>query len=139
MTLEKFRILHSTIIEHYQFIELHLEGLYAAACGKGFVAGLEDVEKSNIGRLMREIKRLENEKQIHLLSEADHQTLERIYLRRNFWCHNCYVDMVFDRKTQAPKNARILTEDVLEAEQMREKLFQIKIRYLDKIRDEFIF
>ncbi len=48
MNIDKFRIMHSTIIEHYQFIEHHLEGIYATLCEKNFLLGLEDVEKSNI-------------------------------------------------------------------------------------------
>lgn len=36
MTLDKFRVLHSTLVEHYQFVELHLEGIYAAVFRKSF-------------------------------------------------------------------------------------------------------
>lgn len=37
MTLDEFRKKHSELIEHYQFIEHHLEGIYAGLeDGKGF-------------------------------------------------------------------------------------------------------
>lgn len=46
MNLNEFRITHSTVMEHYQFIERELEGIYAALSGKRFYAGLIDVENS---------------------------------------------------------------------------------------------
>ena len=30
MVLNEFRVLHSTLIEHYQFIEAYLESIYAS-------------------------------------------------------------------------------------------------------------
>ncbi len=62
MVLNEFRILHSTLIEHYQFIEAHLEGIYAAVSDKPFVIGLQEVEKDSLSGVVREIKELEREK-----------------------------------------------------------------------------
>ena len=45
MVLKEFRINHSTLIEHYQFIEAHLEGIYAALSGKSFADGIREIEK----------------------------------------------------------------------------------------------
>lgn len=129
MTMEKFRMMHSLLIEHYQYIEHHLEGIYALLCGKSFLAGLEEVETSTINRLIQEIKRLEHENGVSIISVSDYEKLEYIRKRRNFWCHNCYVDMVVDVKTGNPKSAdfiKTLIADVRDAEQLRENLFQIK-------------
>ncbi len=46
MDLQQFRIAHSTLMEHYQFIERELEGIYAALSGKSLYIGLKDVEHS---------------------------------------------------------------------------------------------
>lgn len=51
MNLEEFRIAHSTLMEHYQFVERELEGIYAALSGKPFYFGLMDVEKFGISKL----------------------------------------------------------------------------------------
>ena len=40
MDLIEFRIAHSTLMEHYQFIERELEGIYAALSRKSFCMGL---------------------------------------------------------------------------------------------------
>ncbi len=131
MDIDKFRIWHSIIIEQYQFIEFHLEGIYALICGKNFMSGLADVEKSSISMLVRELKKMQSEKQIAIFSHDDFEKLEHICTRRNFWCHNCYVDMIFDSKTDAPKkdsDIELLMEDMEEAKELREYLYQKKMK-----------
>lgn len=132
MSIDNFRLLHSTIMEHYQFIEFHLEGLYAKICGKDFALGLDDVKKSNLYRLIQEIKKIEKENQRLLFSDIEYNRLEKICVRRNFWCHNCYVELVFDRKTgdlKKKEDMMTLIEDLKEAELVRNSLFE-KIDYL---------
>ena len=137
MVLNEFRILHSTLIEHYQFIEAHLEGIYAAVSEKPFAIGIQEVEKDSLGGVVREIKDLEREKKIKIFTEDEYNHLRAIIERRNFWCHCCYFEMAFDRKTGGPAKARdVLTlfEDMKTAEQWREQLFQKKIDLLEKKR-----
>lgn len=129
MTMEEFRILHSTLIEHYQFIEAHLEGIYAAISSKYFVNGLKDVEKHSIHRTIVEIKKLEAENGRKVLTEEEYLQLQQILQKRNFWCHNCYYDMVFSDKTGGLKYERdikLMKQDLWEAEVWRERLFDKK-------------
>lgn len=137
MTLEKFRIYHSTLIEHYQFIEAHLEGIYAAVSGKNLIAGLKDVEKDSINRIVNEIKAIEKEKGISIFTEEEYSVLSIISNRRNFWCHNCYYDLRFDDKTGGLKrdsDAQMMIENLLEAEKLRDELFDKKMELFDKNR-----
>lgn len=130
--MDKFRILHSMTIEHYQFIEFHLEGIYALMCGKCFSAGLEDVEHDAIGRLLAQIKHIEKETQIEILPKPMYERLKQIRVRRNFWCHNCYIDMRFDQKTGAPKDPKLLSDDFLEAEEVRGTVYQLFMELKEK-------
>ena len=94
MNLSEFRTAHSVVMEHYQFIEMHLEGIYAALSG------------------------------------------------RSFWTHSCYTNMVFDRKTGGPKKETDigqLYQDTREAEQMRDLLFEKKIKLMEIVRDKHTF
>ena len=140
MTLDEFRLKHSELIEHYQFIEHHLEDIYAdIQCKKSFYGGLMDVEKDNIPRLVKKLLELQGEKGILILSDADCTQLDKIWDQRNFWCHNCYVDMPFDYRTKEPKKAvhieRMMT-DFEEAKQMREYLFSKKMQLKELIKAE---
>ena len=127
MVLKEFRITHSTLIEHYQFIEAHLEGIYAAISDKSFLDGVKEVERDSLGGVIREIREAEREKGIRVFTEEEYSTLRQITERRNFWCHCCYFELSFDLKTGGPARVRdvqVLFEDLKTAEQWREQLFR---------------
>lgn len=135
MVLKEFRITHSTLIEHYQFIEAHLEGIYAAVSDKNFADGIKDVEKDSLSGIIREIREIEQEKNINIFTEEEYQQLREIINRRNFWCHSCYFELSFDRKTGGPakvRDVKKLIEDIRDAEYWREALFEKKIEMLKK-------
>ena len=85
MDLQQFRIAHSTVMEHYQFIERELEGIYAALSGKSFYYGLIDVETFSISKVIRMVQEQEKINDIEIISDAEYETLKSICLRRNFW------------------------------------------------------
>lgn len=133
MVIKEFRITHSTLIEHYQFVEAHLEGIYAAISGKSFGDGIKDVERDSLSGIVREIRDVEREKDIRVFTEEEYSQLRQIIERRNFWCHSCYFEMAFDRKTGGPAKVRDvqqLFQDLESAERWRDELFQKKIRLL---------
>ena len=139
MVLKEFRITHSTLIEHYQFIEAHLEGIYAAVSGKPFLDGIKEVEKDSLSGVIREIKEVEREKKISVFTDDEHDQLRQLVERRNFWCHCCYFEMSFDLQTGGPAKVRdvqVLLEDLRTAEDWREKLFQKKIGLLKEKRQD---
>ena len=135
MNLEQFRIQHSTLIEHYQFIEAHLEGIYAALSGKSLLDGLADVENDNMNRILNEIKKIEDQNNISVLTKDDLISLREVIARRNFWCHNCYYDLVFDKKTgglKKFKDIQIMNNDLMEAEKWRQKLYDLQMRLFEQ-------
>lgn len=139
MVLKEFRIAHSTLIEHYQFIEAHLEGIYAALSDKSFWDGLKEVERDSLGGVVREIRQLEKEKGVCILTETEHTQLRQIIERRNFWCHCCYFEMAFDLQTGGPakvQDVQQLWEDMKAAEQWREMLFDKKVEFMKQKQKE---
>ena len=133
MTLEKFRILHSTLIEHYQFIESHMEGIYAAVCDKSLADGLNDVKRDGLAGILQDIRHQERVKNLQVFDDRQEDQLRDLFQRRNFWCHSCYLELPFDLKTGGPANvldAQQMLEDLKTAEHWREFLFGMKIRLL---------
>lgn len=129
MNLSEFRTAHSIVMEHYQFIEMHLGGIYAALSGKGIYEGLKEVERYNISRIIIMIQEQEKRNNKRVILDSEYEDLKSIYQRRNFWTHRCYTDMIFDTKTGGPKketDIRQLYQDTREAEQMRNLLFEKK-------------
>lgn len=142
MNLSEFRTAHSIVMEHYQFIEMHLEGIYAALSGRSFYEGLKEVERYNISRIIIMIQEQEKRNKKRVILDSEYEDLKSIYQRRNFWTHSCYTNMVFDRKTGGPKketDIRQLYQDTREAEQMRDLLFEKKIKLMEIIRDKHTF
>ena len=130
MDLKEFRIHHSTLIEHYQFIEAHLEGIYATVSGKPFLDGIKEVEKGSLSSVIREIMEIERRQDLTIFTEEDYAQLRELTERRNFWCHCCYFDLTFDRKTGGPAKVRDvqqLFDDLRDAESWRDRLFRKKI------------
>lgn len=142
MNLSEFRTAHSIVMEHYQFIEMHLEGIYAALSGRSFYEGLKEVERYNISRIIIMIQEQEKRNNKRVILDSEYEDLKSIYQRRNFWTHSCYTNMVFDWKTGGPKkeaDIRQLYQDTREAEQMRDLLFEKKIKLMEIIRDNHTF
>ena len=135
MVLKEFRIAHSTLIEHYQFMEAHLEGIYAALLDKPFRDGIREIERDSMSGVIREIREVEQKKNIQVFTNQEYDQLRKIIDRRNFWCHCCYYELAFDLKTGGPARVRDvqeMLEDLRQAEQWREQLFQKKLALLEK-------
>lgn len=108
-----------------------MEGIYSALSGKEFYYGSKDVEKYSIPRVIQAIQKQEKEHGISVLSGHEYEELKSICLRRNFWIHNCYFDMIFDIKTGGPKKEKdiqALHYDIKEAERIRELLYEKKMK-----------
>lgn len=131
MTLEEFRIEHSILIEHYQFIEAYLEGIYAKKYGGDFYQNTKTVEGHNIRRLLGELKKIDKEQRCHTFKKEEYDLINSMCDERNFWCHNCYFELVFDIKTKGPKKQRDierLKSDIWEARELREMLY---LKYME--------
>ena len=112
MDIDRFRILYSELIENYQFIEMHLKDIYALIDTDVFLRDAaqfyesrmkvsDDYLKLIINKI--KIKEQETKKQKSVIDNLIYNRLEEIRERRNYWCHRCFTDMVFDRKTGVPR------------------------------------
>ena len=131
MTLEKYRILHSMLMEQYQWIEFDLEGLYAILSPEPFHEALQEIERDSIGGVVREIRQIEKQQNITVFLESEYQQLDQIRERRNFWSHKCYIEP-YDPNTGAPKNAETLATDLQEAATVLEWVRQVKRLYMSR-------
>lgn len=70
MTEVEFRVKHSELIEYYQLIEMHLKGICAALDvdkENSWFDKLDDFEADPLGKLLKEIKKLQSKKIINCL------------------------------------------------------------------------
>ena len=134
MTLEEYRIRHSTLIEQYQWIEFDLEGLFAFISGDPFHEAIQEIEKDSIGGVVREIKKIEEERGIQVFFDSEYEELDQIRQRRNFWSHACYTEP-YDKRWGLPNNANLLDEDLSVAQNFLRRLRQIKDIFAEQYQE----
>lgn len=93
MEIEVFRVNHSRIIEQYQLIEWHLEGIFGLLEQGDFEELTHRVENDTMGELIRKVRFLIKENKVSLLSKDDFSILDDIRDDRNYWCHSCFLDV----------------------------------------------
>ena len=103
MTKQEFQIIHSEIIEHFQIIEFNLKkmcSLFKCLIFKDnsferYMALFSKIENDTIGYLIAELKKLQKEADVTIFSDSDYELLEKVRKSRNYWCHNCFEDIIF--------------------------------------------
>lgn len=93
MTEAEFRVMHSQLIEYFQYIEFHMKAICADLLAdeqKSWFEHLNDYESDSLGTMLREIRSLQVEKKVNLLTQEDLDTLEEMRKTRNYWVHQCF-------------------------------------------------
>ena len=116
MNIKEYRIYHSQIIEQYQLIEYHLEGLFAIMLveGDNFMQLAKRVENDAMGELIRKVKFLVKEYNFNkLLTTEDFKMLDRIRDDRNYYCHENFLEgktdnYISNRKTNINEDLKLV-------------------------------
>ena len=123
MELNEYRILHSEIIEQYQLIEFHLEGLFALMQGQGnnFKELAHRVENDAMGELIRKVRFLVKEfKYQDIITKIDFSILDQVRDDRNYYCHENFLENRADNyKSDRKTNIK---QDLQVAKDINEKL-----------------
>lgn len=118
MQLKDFRSIHSKLIEQYQLIEYHLEGIFGIAGNGDFEELTHRVENDTMGELIRKVRFIVKEKKYDFLSKEDFAILDEIRDARNYWCHQCYLDI----KDKNFDKIGSLNDDLKKTSDMNQKL-----------------
>lgn len=95
MTRDTFKMIHSKLIQQVQCIENDLRVIYAAMCKGNFESNLQSLNKTNLGKIARELKELDYSDDFPELSQDYYESINEIIAIRNYWCHQCYLDFVY--------------------------------------------
>lgn len=139
MTRDTFKLIHSELIMQVQLIENDLRQIYAAMKSGDFEDNLDDLQKSNLGRIAKQLKDLDYSDGHPDLSESDYATIDNIREIRNYWCHQCYLDYVyiqdnFCREQRFQEIANRLSHDENLTWALHEKLKKLRIHKLKEYR-----
>ena len=136
--LARFRQMHSEIIENYQCIEYDMKRIYSAMSSENFDDCMDMLEGNNWGMVLNKLKRLDNSDGDPYLSDEEYRVLDEIRDRRNYWCHQCYLDFVYIDNQRERNNRLSRLVRQLENEMNRAAKVQAKIQdiYFDYFVDE---
>ena len=56
----------------------------------------ETLEKTTLGALVKKLKELDNTDDNQFISNDDYNFLKQMTEKRNYWSHQCYVDLIYD-------------------------------------------
>ena len=137
MTRDKFKLIHSELIMQVQCIESDLRIIYAAMKSGDFEDNYEELEKANLGRIIKSLKELDYSDGLPDLSEADYELIDQIQEIRNFWCHQCYLDYMYiqdevKRERCFQEIANRLSRDENRTWDLHEKLQKMRLQKLKK-------
>ena len=95
MDRNRFKLIHSELIQQVQCVENNLKIIYAAMRKGNFNNNLRSVEKMNLGKIARELEELDYSDDMPEFSEEECNTIDEIREIRNYWCHQCYLDFIY--------------------------------------------
>ena len=94
-TIDRFRSLHSEIIQYYQCIEFDLRRIYSAMSSDDFYDCMDELSDKNWGSLLNQLEELDYSDDDPYFSEEEYRELDEMRSRRNYWCHQCYLDFIY--------------------------------------------
>ena len=139
MDRNRFKLIHSELIQQVQCIENNLKIIYAAMHKGNFRSNLKSVEKMNLGKIARELEELDNSDNLPDFSEEEYTTIDEIREIRNYWCHQCYLDFVYiendyERERAFQKVAERLHYDEYRTYDLLKKTEEMRFAIIEKYR-----
>lgn len=114
-----------------QYIEQDLKLIYSILKGGEFYDNCSDVENSPLGKLLKNLREMDQELGYSKIKEKDYELLNQIREIRNYWCHQCYIDFHYIEDPQAheeafQKVAFKLHEDELRVYELQQKIEKLR-------------
>ena len=95
MNFELFKKYHSEVVMNCQCIEHDLKWIYAYMRTGDVDRNFNKLEKKTLGMLVQKLENLDNSDGNPLISADDYEFLRQLTDKRNFWCHQCFIDFIY--------------------------------------------
>lgn len=138
MDIDTFKILHSETIGFCQIIESDLKWIYSLMLAGDVSENRALIEKDTLGQIVSKLKELDKSDGEQFISDGDYNFLKQMTKKRNYWCHNCYRDFMYESDPYASEAYRkvcvMLQRDHDRLEQVRNNVEQAKMNANDVFR-----
>ena len=130
----KFKTMHSEIIKYYQCIEYDMKRIYSAMSSDDYFDCMDMLDGKNWGEILNRLRKLDKSDNDPFFSEEEYALLDEIRERRNYWCHQCYLDYVyiendFERFERLQRLCRQLENEKNRAYKLHQKMQDVYIDY----------
>lgn len=95
MNFQDFKILHSETIGCFQLIEGDLKWIYSLMHKGNIDENYDSLDKRTLGFIIKELKELDYSDGTPFLSRDDYNFLNQMREKRNFWCHQAYIEFMY--------------------------------------------
>ena len=95
MSLEKFRKMHSEIIQYFQCIEYDMRRIISLMSIEDYDKSMSELKDRNWNTVLQELRKLDHSDNDPYFSDDDYKLLDEIRTQRNFWSHQCYLEFVY--------------------------------------------
>lgn len=95
MDFNDFKILHSEVIMYCQLIENDLKWIYSNMKEGNPEENFNSLSTNSLGNTISMLKNLDNSDRRPLLTSADYNFLKQMKDKRNYWCHQAYIDFSY--------------------------------------------
>ena len=96
MNINTFKILHSETIKFCQIIEGDLKWIYSLMHTGNVGENHSKLEKKTLGQVVSMLKELDELSGEQFISDDDYNFLKQMTAKRNYWCHVCYRDFMYE-------------------------------------------
>ncbi len=95
MDYDEFRLLHSDLIGLFQLIESDLKWIFSIIEKGDVDDNFSKIEKFNLGKIIKDLKSLVKSVLYPFISANDYNFLKQMKDKRNYWCHECFLDFMY--------------------------------------------
>lgn len=138
MDFEEFKILHSEVVMCCQCLENDIKWIYSYMKKGDPLQNFDDLEKKTFGQIVRELRKLDYSDDKPYISKSDYDFLEKLADKRNYWCHQCYVDFLYVTSYLSSNEYhnvyRKLEDEHAEFMRVSDVVEEIKIEVIDKYK-----
>ena len=139
MDRNRFKLIHSELIQQVQCVENNLKIIYSAMRKGNFSNNFKRVQKMNLGKIARELEELDYSDDMPEFSNEDYNTIDEIREIRNYWCHQCYLDFIYianncERERAFQKVAEKLHNDEYRTHDLFKKTERMRLIIMEKYR-----
>lgn len=108
-------------------------------CQGDFDDNFHSLDNANLGKIVRELKRLDHSDGCPELTDMNYKTIDEIRMVRNYWCHQCYLDFAYiqndsERERAFQRIAERLHYDEFRTYELMQKTQAIYTYIMDKYR-----